>query len=93
MSTDAAHTSEDDPTEAAVEAIRRRRSHVRRDALEQAVSSIGTDRRQALVLSALSHRLTRRLTAAPIEALEQTDDPAVGEVALWLFEMDGGQSE
>lgn len=93
MSTDAAHTSEDDPTAAALEAIRRRRSHVRRDALERAVRSLELDTRQALVLSALSHRLTQRLTAAPVQTLEQTDDPGVGEVALWLFEMDGDRSE
>lgn len=86
MSTDAARASDDDPTAASLDAIRRRRSQVRRDALDRAIGSAEFDTRQALVLSALSYRLTRRLTAAPVEALEQTDDPAVGEVALALFE-------
>ncbi|MFC7058441.1 hypothetical protein [Halovenus salina] len=66
MSTEPAETRDDaDPTAAALEAIRRRRSQVRQQELDRAMDALDLTPRQALVVSALSHRLVGQLTAPP----------------------------
>jgi len=87
MSTELAETRDDgDPTAAALEAIRRRRSRVRRQELDRAMDALDLTPRQALVVSALSHRLVRQLTATPVRRLEQTEESALGETALSLLQ-------
>ncbi|WP_267161138.1 hypothetical protein [Halovenus salina] len=87
MSTEPAETRDDaDPTAAALEAIRRRRSQVRQQELDRAMDALDLTPRQALVVSALSHRLVGQLTAPPLRQLEQTEESTLGETALALFQ-------
>lgn len=87
MSTELAETGDDaDPTAAALEAIRRRRSRIRQQELDRAMDALDLTPRQALVVSALSHRLVGQLTAPPLRQLEQTEESTLGETALALFQ-------
>lgn len=74
-----------DSNAAAQRRIRHHRTRVRKRELDRTLTELDLTPRQTAALIVFSQRLVCRLTAAPMQTLDHSEDQTLGQSALNLF--------